>query len=195
MHSSTKSIILKIFIAVVALVVIACAYFYFQFTPATNVSFALIFDSAKAAALGLNPKEVYDNMMTDIKPYTVLIEPSNHQNANKIVLRQMFFSTRIGYYKYPGSLLYYRIKAGFLKVFGRNVPIEGELQAEPVNLEADLDTQKALMNRKVFMNNIEFAKKVGFSKVYISGVEWWYWMTQKQRDFGMWTTAKDLLRK
>ncbi len=73
-----------------------------------------------------------------------------------------------------------------------------ELQAEPW-FEKDIDhtdlqTQLTLMNPKLLQDNIEYARATGLEKHYFWGVEWWYWMAQKQNDWGMWGTAKELFQ-
>ena len=107
---------------------------------------------------------------------------------------------RFGYVKYPIPPVYFRIKAGILKVVAKQDRIIGvELQAEPWFsqdlFQTDLSTQLALMNPKIFAQNIDYARRVGFEENYLWGAEWWYWLAKKQRDFGMWATAKELLRK
>ena len=103
-----------------------------------------------------------------------------------------------GYFKYPLTPAMFRIKAGVLAFLTGVKKITGvELQAEPwlINgvLGTDLETQKSLMNPKVFEKYTSFAREVGFSDNYLWGVEWWYWMAQKHNDWGMWTAAKELI--
>ena len=103
-----------------------------------------------------------------------------------------------GYYKYPIPSWFYRIKAGILATFTRVDEVwDVELQMEPwfTNgaLNAPLEQQKALMNPKVFGDNVQYAKNSGIRENYLWGVEWWYWMAQKNNDWGVWTAAKTLL--
>lgn len=105
-----------------------------------------------------------------------------------------------GYFKYPLPPAFFRIKAGILNTFAKPQGILGvELQAEPWFANGientPLETQKSLMNQKIFAEYIEYAQKAGFKDNYLWGVEWWYWMAQKQGDWGMWAAAKDLLNK
>lgn len=105
---------------------------------------------------------------------------------------------RWGYYKYPLPPIFFKIKAGWLKKFtGIDRVIGVELQAEPWFVEeiykTDLNQQLALMNPKIFEENIAYAKSVGFSQNYLWGVEWWYWLAKKQNDWGMWEAAKRAL--
>ncbi|OGE88079.1 MAG: hypothetical protein A3J07_01620 [Candidatus Doudnabacteria bacterium RIFCSPLOWO2_02_FULL_49_13] len=103
-----------------------------------------------------------------------------------------------GYFRYPLPPAFFRIKAGVVQTFTpmRNL-IGVELQAEPWLSDSvskiDLNTQMALMNPKVFRENIEYAKAAGFHDNYLWGVEWWYWLAKQHNDWGMWALAKDLL--
>ncbi len=111
---------------------------------------------------------------------------------------RIVYNPKIGFYKYPLPTAYYRVKAGILKVLtGQEAIIGAELQAEPWFLkpvhETDLSQQLSLMNPKVFLENIEYAKKVGFQDNYLWGVEWWYWLANKHNDWGMWDQAKQVI--
>jgi hypothetical protein len=58
-----------------------------------------------------------------------------------------------------------------------------ELQAEPwipdgTVLSTDLKEQAKSMNVDRLKKNVEFAQKTGFSRTYLWGVEWWYWLEQ-----------------
>jgi hypothetical protein len=58
-----------------------------------------------------------------------------------------------------------------------------ELQAEPwipdgTVLSTDLKEQTKSMNVDRLKKNVEFAQKTGFSRTYLWGVEWWYWLEQ-----------------
>lgn len=107
---------------------------------------------------------------------------------------------RFGYHKYPLPAWVYRLRAGWLRTFSDVDQIIGvELQAEPwftgLVSETGLETQFSLMNSKIFRENIEYARKVGFRENYLWGAEWWYWLAHAQNDWGMWEAAKNLLRE
>ncbi len=116
-----------------------------------------------------------------------------------VTMYRLVYNDRIGYYRYPVGPWFYRIKAGIVEKFFHKDIIGVELQAEPWLLagvfNTDLDTQKSLMNPKIFESHIDYAQKVGFQDNYLWGVEWWYWMAKKNNDWGMWATAKNLLEK
>jgi hypothetical protein len=107
---------------------------------------------------------------------------------------------KYGYFQYPLPPAFFRIKAGLTEAFTGVKEFRGvELQAEPWFdtdvYRMDLDTQKNLMNPKIFAANVAYAKKVGFEDNYLWGVEWWYWMAQKNNDWGMWEEARTVLQQ
>ena len=71
-----------------------------------------------------------------------------------------------------------------------------ELQAEPWASKpfytVSLETQAKTMNPEIFKQNIEYAKNTGLDKFYLWGVEWWYWMKEKQNQPQIWNEAKNL---
>jgi hypothetical protein len=105
---------------------------------------------------------------------------------------------KFGYYQYPLPPLYYRVKAGILQVLvGKEKIIGVELQAEPWFItdvhQTNVSKQLSLMNPKIFNDNINYAKKVGFEENYLWGVEWWYWLAHNHNDWGMWESAKKVI--
>lgn len=71
-----------------------------------------------------------------------------------------------------------------------------ELQAEPWAskslAEAPVEEQLKSMNADMLKENIEFAKQTGLGKFYLWGVEWWYWMKEKQNHPEIWNEAQKL---
>lgn len=99
------------------------------------------------------------------------------------------------YHIFPA--FFYNFKASWTKVFapGRKV-WDVELQMEPwsrVSLpDTDIAKQTELMNKKVFIKNLKFAKATSFERHYLWGVEWWYWMKVKHGNHEMWDVGKKL---
>lgn len=90
-----------------------------------------------------------------------------------------------GYFTYPLSPDFFKFKAGLMKqLFGEKEIINIELQGEPWTHKRPWDTpleeQLKSFDINQFKENIEYAKKVGFEKNYLWGVEWWYWMKNTQ---------------
>jgi hypothetical protein len=73
-----------------------------------------------------------------------------------------------------------------------------ELQAEPwINgstIDNSLDEQFKSMNPAQLRANVDYAEKVGFPEIYLWGVEWWYWLKEKQGHPELWDTAKELYK-
>jgi hypothetical protein len=60
--------ILKIIASLAVLILLAAVYFYFQFKPAQQVNFGLTFSDTYAASLGFDSKQVYLDMLEDLRP-------------------------------------------------------------------------------------------------------------------------------
>jgi hypothetical protein len=96
------------------------------------------------------------------------------------------------HYLIPAS--YYRLKAWIIEKPLDKILVS-EFQAEPWSKEALIDTPIAKQNNNFdlakFKDDIEFSQKLGFSRVYWWGAEWWYWM-RIQGDPSIWNEAKKL---
>lgn len=92
---------------------------------------------------------------------------------------------------------FYKLKA---RIWG--LPYErmfvSELQAEPWFPDGDPHTtpiafQEKSMSIARLQKNFEYAQRVGASRVYLWGVEWWYWMKQVQNDDRYWRVVQEKL--
>lgn len=89
---------------------------------------------------------------------------------------------------------FYRLKARFWGKNQDNFYIS-ELQAEPwftngTPLDTDISIQEETMNLERLEKNLDYSKRVGASRSYIWGVEWWYWLKEKQNKKEYWDTIK-----
>lgn len=88
--------------------------------------------------------------------------------------------------------LFYRAKA-WLTQKPMDKIFVSELQAEPWGRKTLLDTpikdQAKSFDYKQFEKNIAFSKDLGFPRVYMWGVEWWYWK-KTHGDASFWELAK-----
>jgi len=89
---------------------------------------------------------------------------------------------------------FYRWKA---KLLGRSMDsfFISELQAEPWftgsgALETSIEAQKETMDLGRLKKNLDYVKKIGTPRVYLWGVEWWYWMRETQGDGRYWEIMK-----
>jgi len=102
-----------------------------------------------------------------------------------------------GFYlkSFLSPVTYWRKALLIKKIFGKDV-ICIELQAEPWAskpfYDVPLDEQSKTMNPEIFEQNVGYAKKTGLDKFYFWGVEWWYWMKEKQNQPQIWEEAKQL---
>lgn len=173
-----------------------------------EVSWGLNFSPDKASRLGLDPKSMFIDMVNDLKPKHLLIEPSQDRQltdemliesqkqgteailvsdlpklkVDLISLSPIKYNRHFGYFRNPLPAAYYRLR--YTGAWDIN------LQAQPANLEASLEDQLKQMNPKVLEDNLKFAKRSGIGRHYLTGVEWWYWLAKKQNDWAMWDAAK-----
>ncbi|KKQ21854.1 hypothetical protein A2999_02465 [Candidatus Wolfebacteria bacterium RIFCSPLOWO2_01_FULL_38_11] len=101
------------------------------------------------------------------------------------------------YVKYPISPEYFKIKAVIMEnLFGKKQIINSELQAEPWLRkrppDVPLEEQLKVFDINQFKENMEYARSVGFEKNYLWGVEWIYWMKEKQNHPEFWEEARKL---
>lgn len=114
--------------------------------------------------------------------------------------RQVYLDKKGYYTTYPLPAWTYRVKAGWLRMFsGANQTYGVELQAEPWfagtgPVQTPYEEHKRLMNSEILQQNIEYAKKSGFSQHYFWGAEWWYWLSKTYNDDSLIETVKPLFR-
>lgn len=102
----------------------------------------------------------------------------------------------VGPFKSRLPASFYRAKAGLMRtMFGKKEVILIELSAEPWLLtpvvDAPIETQLARMNVDKLNEVIDFARKTNFTKQYLWGAEWWYWMRENGHS-EMWERAREL---
>jgi hypothetical protein len=106
----------------------------------------------------------------------------------------------IGLFSYDWvPAVFYRKKAAILQKLLPNLQdvIVIELQAEPwfAGLEASPDTLDRQFKRfslKRFQKHIQYARDVSYSKTYLWGVEWWYWLKEEAGHPEFWEEARGL---
>jgi len=91
---------------------------------------------------------------------------------------------------------FYRLKSAVLGLTYETFFVS-ELQAEPWFSDAhpqdtSTDIMEQTMNPERLQSHIDFASRIGASRVYLWGVEWWYYMKQERGDSRYWDIAKGL---
>mgnify|MGYP001575012277 CR=1 FL=1 len=101
-----------------------------------------------------------------------------------------------GAIRYPIIPAFFRIKHNVVELLTPQKPaIVSELSLEPWLLqpiaETPLDVQLGRMDISKFNEIIEFAKKTDFDTHYLWGIEWWYYMKEKNHP-EFWERAKEI---
>jgi hypothetical protein len=133
-------------------------------------------------------------VITDSGELSVWLPTAFRADILGISMYRVTWSKWFGYFYYPITPRFYRDKAQLLYPIVKKV-IVTELQAEPwpaggrsIPETAPAELSKS-MNLEIFKNNLEFARRVGFSDVILWGVEWWYW-SKDRGGSAFWDQAK-----
>lgn len=99
------------------------------------------------------------------------------------------------YWFIPSSL--FRIKAWWAKSVWKKDILISELQAEPWTLQplrqVKLEDQYKTMDPEKFRRIIEYAEISGFSKAYLWGAEWWWWLKNEKGNSEMWEEVRNVI--
>ncbi len=92
---------------------------------------------------------------------------------------------------------FYRLKAKFWSLDIKNVFVS-ELQAEPWFVDsnpnsASIAEQEETMNPERLQKHFDYVSRIGVTRAYLWGAEWWYWMKEKQGDARYWNFVKEKL--
>ncbi len=110
-----------------------------------------------------------------------------------------FWNPELGQFKTVLPPWFYRVKDNIMQLrYGKKETMLIELSAEPWLLEpiidVDIDTQFTRMNPEKFSDILQYAEKTRYTKQYLWGAEWWYWLA-KQGKPEMWEKGKTLFTK
>lgn len=122
-------------------------------------------------------------IITDSGEWDLWIDP---MRLSDIFGTTMYRSTKnplLGYIPLPFPKNYYVLKSELIRKFfapKNQKTIISELQAEPWSdrslTQTPLDIQLQNFSLNDFEGNVDFAKSTGFDKIYLWGVEWWFYM-------------------
>lgn len=107
-----------------------------------------------------------------------------------------FWNPDVGPFRTVMPAWLYRVKDTVMALrYGEKESILIELSAEPWLVEpitdVPVDTQLARMNEEKIRDILEYAAETHFSKQYLWGAEWWYWMiTQGHPE--LWSLGKEI---
>lgn len=130
-----------------------------------------------------NLDSAHPTIVTDSGELSLWFDSAHAADYFGTTLYRVVWSSLIGYWNYDWvPALSYRFK---LLLVGRNPTnsFVSELQAEPWSPNVSLSDmpyseQQKSMDLVRLKKNIKFAHQVGFSRAYLWGAEWWFWLQQ-----------------
>jgi hypothetical protein len=98
---------------------------------------------------------------------------------------------------YPIGPNFFRFKHRLVKTFVRKsniivVELQGEPWLDGWTVDEPLPKQLDSMNAEKLKSNVEFAKKTGFSPIYLWGAEWWWWLKVEKNYPAVWEEARKI---
>lgn len=101
-------------------------------------------------------------------------------------LYRTVWSKYFGVIDYPLPPIFYSLKEKIVRGLTgkRGLTIISELQAEPWIIkrarvvDTNVEEQAKLLPVAKLESNVRYAQEIGFSQIYLWGVEWWYYMAQ-----------------
>ena len=138
-------------------------------------------------------------LTTDSGELSTSIPAASRGDVFGTTLYRKLWSNRFGYITYPIGPNFFRFKEQLVRLFTQQKHFMViELQAEPwANgslTDVSLDEQWKTMNAEQLMENVRYARQVGFSDVYLWGAEWWYWLKEKKETPALWNAARSIFR-
>jgi hypothetical protein len=105
-----------------------------------------------------------------------------------------------GYFEYPIGPNFFRFKEKMIRIFTHQknfmvIELQGEPWASGWIVDVSLEEQARTMNAQRLVENVDYARRVGFHDIYLWGGEWWYWMKVKKNSPAVWETGKELFEK
>jgi len=134
-------------------------------------------------------------MVTESGELSTWVRSAGLADILGVSLYRVTWNRYLGYLYYPLTPSHYHNKIAYVMPLVEDV-ICTELQTEPWATEhinkMSYEEMLAAMTLEMINNNAEFAKRSGFSEIYLWGVEWWYLMKEKFDDPCYWEEMKKL---
>lgn len=103
----------------------------------------------------------------------------------------------IGNIRYPLPAAFYRWRADYNKK--TDSLFISELQGEPWTVRSITEVSKEefyeQMNARVLREHVDFAVATGFDRIWIWGIEWWYWLKTQHNNPTLWEAARELFNE
>jgi len=93
---------------------------------------------------------------------------------------------------------FYRVKARLWSIEAKDMYV-AELQAEPWFNDTDPNTspieeQMETMSPERLQKHFDYTERIGVPRAYLWGVEWWYWLKEKQGNSVFWDMAREKIQ-
>ena len=138
-------------------------------------------------------------LTTDSGELSTWIPAASRGDVFGTTLYRKIWSARFGYVTYPIGPNFFLFKEWLARLLTnqKNFMVI-ELQAEPwvpgSLTDISLDEQWKTMDEKKLLENVDYARRVGFQEVYLWGAEWWYWLKEKKDTPAVWNAAREIFR-
>lgn len=139
-------------------------------------------------------------IVTDSGELSLWVRAASRADMFGTTMYRTIWKEGVGLVTYPIGPRFFHFKSFLVRLLTsqRNISTI-ELQAEPWiagwTTSASLEEQFKSMNPKILKENVEFAKKAGFSPIYLWGAEWWYWLKVEKNHPEVWDEAGTFFRK
>ena len=139
-------------------------------------------------------------IVTDSGELSLWYQAAREGDIFGTTLYRDIYQKRFGYVTYPIGPNFFKMKELWTRTLtDQEHFIVIELQAEPwANgwvKNVPLEEQFITMNEKKLVENVTYARRVGFEEIYLWGVEWWYWLKVEKDYTALWDTGKDLFQQ
>lgn len=126
-------------------------------------------------------------ILTDSGELGFWIIPMKLSDIFGTTLYREVYNSILGYTTYPLPPYFYNLKSKLIRQFfaqNNQKTIIVELQAEPWSQDNNLmgmpiEKQFKLLSEDKFKQYVEYANQTGFDRIYLWGVEWWYFMEKQ----------------
>lgn len=136
-------------------------------------------------------------LMSDSGELSIWVQAARRGDIFGTTMYRDVYKPGIGYYRYPIGPNFFIFKEWIVRLFTKQEHFYVvELQAEPWGPgwvgDLSLEEQFKTMNESRLRETFEYAQRVGFSRIYLWGAEWWYWLKEKKEYPAVWEEAKKI---
>lgn len=139
-------------------------------------------------------------LVTDSGELSLWYQAAREGDVFGTTLYRKIYQSKLGYMTYPIGPYFFKMKEAWTRLLTdqENFMVI-ELQAEPWANgwvgTVPLEEQFITMNEDLLVENVDYARRVGFEEIYLWGVEWWYWLKVTKDYPAVWDTGRDLFQK